>query len=324
MIANLLMGSFLYVSPERNRIYTATLSTMALSLLDKVDQLIEDTICDDEKQRAEELSNTLRCIRMLKNYLLSPHNTKTLTKYNFTRDSSMFTTLQHDDSLIYGYCRMNSSKTLSIDIIDVVLRYYQILMFQMVIIGAELDIKPDKHGKMELISNRNRGFASIRGDLPLIINEGQANRYYYEFIVGPLSLKIAQIGFCDDHCTPDVYNYGIGDDLHSWAFDGGRVTKWGKANLTDRQETIYGKRWKLGDIVGCCIDIRNDDTDGYCDISYYLNGEYLGNAFKGVKYSGNLYPAASFSCREIGKSYGTMVFSEHRFKHMPKGYNPIL
>ena len=298
---------------------------MTLSLLDRVDQLIEDTMFDDERQRAEELSNTIQCIKMLKYYLLSPHNIKTLTKYNFTRDSSMFKTLKHHDSLIYGYCRMYGAATLSIDVIDFILKHYQMLMFKMEIIGAELQVNPSMYGEADLISNNSRGFASIRSDLPLIISQTQVNKYYYEFIVGELSLKLAQIGFCDDHCNPDKYKYGIGDDLHSWAFDGGRVIKWGKAHSNDNERTFYGKHWKLDDIVGCCIDIGHNGSKGkYCDISFYLNGEYLGNAFKGAKYSGNLYPAASFDCNEKGKSYGTMVFSDQRLKHKPKGYSAII
>ena len=296
---------------------------MALSLLDKVDQLIEDTILDEEKQRAEKLSQAFQSITTLRKVLTSPHNIRILSKYNFTRDSSVFTTLKHSDLLIYGYCHQYGTKSLMNDIIDFILKLYQILKIEMVLIGSELDIKPNVNGKVELISNNRYGFASIRGDVPLILNHTTNNisisKYYYEFSVGELSLSLAQIGFCDDYCTPDGYRMGIGDDEHSWAFDGGRVKKWMNIKGED-----YGQKWRIGDIVGCCIDIHNDNEKITFDLGFYLNGTYLGKAYTGQKYSGNIYPAASFSCSTKYKAYGTIVFAVDQFKYMPKGYTSII
>ncbi len=40
----------------------------------------------------------------------------------------------------------------------------------------------------------------------------------------------------------------IGDDTHSFAFDGCRCLKWSS------KEVKYGRRWKVDDVIGCLYD----------------------------------------------------------------------
>ena len=117
-------------------------------------------------------------------------------------------------------------------------------------------------------------------------------KYYYEFQVARVESQsnctsnFVQIEWCDDQCSIlDSNIRGIGDGAHSWTFNGERARKW------QEHSYVYGKLWKLGDIIGCSVDIHSDGNS--FDIGYYINGEYLGLAFKDCKYSGSLYPALS-------------------------------
>ena len=305
------------------------LELMALSLLDEVDQLIDNTEFDAEK------SETLQRISELKKNLLSSHNIKILTKCNFTRNSSIFNTLHHSDLLIYGYCRQYRTNAMNADIIDFILTFYQILRIEMITLSTKLDIKPNINGKVEIIS-KSYGFKVelVRGDIPIVIlpnkttrNDISTCKKYYEFIVGELSWNDvrwtdASIGFCDDECSP--YGYGVPYNPHSWAFDGSKVKKLGGG-----QSVTYGQKWKINDVVGCCIDMHYDGKDISCNIGFYLNGKYLGDAFMGQQCSGNIYPAGWFSPGGIGternnESFGTMVFDKDQFKYNPTGYEAII
>ncbi|KAL6050735.1 E3 ubiquitin-protein ligase RKP [Balamuthia mandrillaris] len=68
-------------------------------------------------------------------------------------------------------------------------------------------------------------------------------------------------------------HYGVGDDSHSWGFDGFRLMRY----YNGKQPRDYGERqWQNGDRIGCCLDLDAST------ISYYLNGCYLGVAFSSV------------------------------------------
>lgn len=103
---------------------------------------------------------------------------------------------------------------------------------------------------------------------------------------------------------------GVGDDVHSFAYDGFRQRLWNGTELTYEgsdggdegasQASTPGKRgakkrakpgpsvaWKAGDTVGCLLEIAraagSSGEDGApewrCTISYFLNGRSLGVAF---------------------------------------------
>ncbi|KAL6050682.1 E3 ubiquitin-protein ligase RKP [Balamuthia mandrillaris] len=73
--------------------------------------------------------------------------------------------------------------------------------------------------------------------------------------------------------TKEKLHYGVGDDSHSWGFDGFRLMRYHNG----KQLRDYGGRqWQNGDRIGCCLDLDA------ATISYYLNGRYLGVAFSAV------------------------------------------
>jgi len=97
----------------------------------------------------------------------------------------------------------------------------------------------------------------------------ESGAWYYEIGVqtgGVMQVGWAQRGFKPDATTGD----GVGDDQHSWAYDGARAQKWHGGT-----SEAYGSAWESGDVLGCSLDL----TKGDGEISFALNGTPLGPAF---------------------------------------------
>ncbi|RVX21461.1 E3 ubiquitin-protein ligase RKP [Vitis vinifera] len=108
-------------------------------------------------------------------------------------------------------------------------------------------------------------------------------KWMYEVILETSGIQ--QLGWATLSC-PFTDHKGVGDADDSYAFDGKRVSKWNKEAET------YGQSWVVGDVIGCCIDLDNDE------ISFYRNGMSLGVAFHGIRKMGagvGYYPAISLS-----------------------------
>ena len=130
-------------------------------------------------------------------------------------------------------------------------------------------------------------------------------KWYYEAEI--LTLGLMQIGWANsDFQLSSDSTDGVGDDVNSYSYDGSRQMKWNKEN------EVYGLQWKVGDIIGCCLDI----TFGYVDIMYYLNGDVLGSAFfipRDENSSITYYPVVSLEAGEKMK----LNIGQMHFKHMP-------
>jgi len=170
---------------------------------------------------------------------------------------------------------------------------------------TKMDIKTC-FGKIYTYNDGNKieardNFVSIRANNCLI-----KGKWSYEVLLETNGLL--QIGFCQLK-TPFNQHYGVGDDIHSFGYDGYRLSCWSK------NENRYGKIWDLGDIIGVCIDLDNKL------IEYYQNGEKLGILEKivekepGVAY----FPGISFSDYE--KCY--FNFGQCPFIYCYPGYEPI-
>ncbi|DAZ94132.1 TPA: hypothetical protein N0F65_010376 [Lagenidium giganteum] len=112
--------------------------------------------------------------------------------------------------------------------------------------------------------------------------------WYFEVLM--LTDGLMQIGYIDNEFVADaVQGQGVGDHNSSWAFDGFRRKKW-NVNSYD-----YGDAWHTGDVVGVLLD-----TDRM-ELSYFLNGKFLGVAFTALPISATslLYPAASLNADQI-------------------------
>ncbi|CEG74833.1 hypothetical protein RMATCC62417_09971 [Rhizopus microsporus] len=132
-----------------------------------------------------------------------------------------------------------------------------------------------------------------------ILEQGEAHKYAYEVILE--SSGLMQIGWVSDHFEFDPEGgKGVGDDVHSFGYDGSRAKKW-HGKYSNMRTTSYGLIWKEGDVVTCAIDMDEGE------IRYYLNGIDMGVAFFGI--SINRY----FSCNKP-----TMQISIRRFNRSIK------
>lgn len=144
-----------------------------------------------------------------------------------------------------------------------------------------------------------------------------ANSGLWFFDVVVLTDGLMQIGYVDGDFTADpLQGQGVGDHTNSWAFDGFRCKKW-NVNSYD-----YGEQWKTDDVVGVLLDTER------MEISYFLNGKFLGVAFSGIPItaSSRMCPAASLNVHQSAQfNFGTLSANDEGplattfdgFKHLP-------
>ena len=144
-------------------------------------------------------------------------------------------------------------------------------------------------------------FVSIRANNCLV-----KGKWCYEVLLE--SNGLFQIGFCQ-LSTQFTNEYGVGDDIHSFGYDGYRLSCWNK------DENRFGKIWDYGDIIGVCIDLDNKKLE------YFQNGEKLGEIKKNVEKGPGIayFPAVSIS--EFEKCY--FNFGSCPFVYIYPGYEPI-
>ena len=152
------------------------------------------------------------------------------------------------------------------------------------------------------------GFASV-GARQCLVTSG---KWYYEATLhtsGCIQIGWSDVAFKGSSERGD----GVGDGIHSWAYDGWRQQKWHGSS------SPWGSKWKAGDVVGCAVDVDAGV------LIFSLNGKMrtasMGVAFRGIKFSGGLYPCASFNRRErLEFNMGGLPFKYPP----PSGFKPIL
>ena len=88
----------------------------------------------------------------------------------------------------------------------------------------------------------------------------KSGKWYYECTIHTAG-TIAQIGWADDGFAPREDNGdGVGDDSHSWGYDGARRRKWHDGGHD------WGLRWGDGDTIGVAADLDKRT------VSFSLNG----------------------------------------------------
>ncbi|KAK8791921.1 hypothetical protein WA158_005298 [Blastocystis sp. Blastoise] len=118
-------------------------------------------------------------------------------------------------------------------------------------------------------------FSTIRLSNILLVT----GKYYFESTI---------LRWADSEFKPNEQeNNGVGDDNHSYSFDGVRGKKWNNS-----KDESYGQKWSVGDVIGCLIDIDNRQ------ISFSLNGKTLGTCFENINTIYGLYPACSLENEE--------------------------
>jgi len=134
--------------------------------------------------------------------------------------------------------------------------------------------------------------------------------WYYE--VTMLTDNCMQIGWIDAAYTGNAKSGdGVGDDCHSWSFDGYRQLAW------HSKSHVWGQKWKVGDVISAAIDMDSGE------MWFGLNGDYengMGCMVRGLRrnetYVEGLCPAASLNRTERLQ----FNFGGHQnqvFKHQP-------
>eukprot|EP00039_Didymoeca_costata_P003743 m.69417 g.69417 ORF g.69417 m.69417 type:complete len:723 (+) comp12056_c0_seq1:192-2360(+) len=129
--------------------------------------------------------------------------------------------------------------------------------------------------------------------------------YFYEVTV--FTSGIMQIGWATEHCAyKSEEGIGIGDDLHSFAYDGGRGLLWYN-QITKAHEH---RTWRPGDVLGLLFDTKG------LKINFSLNGQLLPHwlLFPGSRDNLHFYPAASLMTFQ----HLQFNFGNAEYKYPPK------
>lgn len=141
-------------------------------------------------------------------------------------------------------------------------------------------------------------FATVRlgGNVAIAANSGL---WFYE--VTMLTDGLMQIGYIDaDFVSDPVQGQGVGDHASSWAFDGYRCKKWNVSS------SDYGEAWRAEDVIGVLLD-----TDRM-ELSFFLNGKFLGVAFSGIPMTqtSRMCPAASINVDQAAQfNFGSSLLT---------------
>ena len=160
------------------------------------------------------------------------------------------------------------------------------------------------------------GYSTVRGNFEL-----KRGKWYYEVRIITEGTN-CQIGFAQNEFIPNAYHNpsrGVGDDAHSWGYDGSRGLIW---NNNEQNNYADSYLWTYSDIIGCYIDL-DKGIIGYCK-----NGIDLGVAFKEITFISSIFPCASIPSSSLGASVSSetllFVFDEENMIHPPPfGYEAI-
>jgi len=136
---------------------------------------------------------------------------------------------------------------------------------------------------------------------PVLLRGG---KWYYE-------VKLRSTGnmFLGWRGLSDDGSKATGDSESSFGFNGSEAVR-----RSNKDNNGYGSRWKLDDVVGVCIDL----TPANMNISYSLNNERMGTAFRDLK--ADLY---SPSITLENDQTVVVNWGAEKFLYCPPGYSPI-
>ncbi|CAM9394145.1 unnamed protein product, partial [Discosporangium mesarthrocarpum] len=134
----------------------------------------------------------------------------------------------------------------------------------------------------------SEGVLECKGGFPSAALDGVAlssGRWYYEVeIVRP---GVAQVGWATLSFMGNDLN-GVGDDHHSWGFDGRRVRLWHRGTWRSK----WGVAWVKGDVVGVAVDLEERR------MHFSLNGSFaapMGPAFEGISCDSSIRPCVTLN-----------------------------
>ena len=139
-------------------------------------------------------------------------------------------------------------------------------------------------------------------------------KWYYEITI-LADCFVTQFGWALSGLDPTLQD-GCGDDGRSYACDGDRGLLWGPgADESTERRFFPGARWKVGDVVGCALDLD-------CrEIRFSVNGVYDGEEpsfcdIVDVSDAAGYFPALSMCAGQVSVNFG----GARAFQHLPDGY----
>jgi Ca2+-binding EF-hand superfamily protein len=139
-----------------------------------------------------------------------------------------------------------------------------------------------------------------------------SGKWYYEVVLGDKCS--GRIGFArsDFGLVSNTDGLGSAGALgEGWAFDGHKQLK--HDTSSDESTSSYPcTTWKTGDVVGCTLDLDVGE------ISFSLNGNDLGQAFKGIEPGDGIFP-----CTTLRSGPHTFVFSAENLQYRPPTCRPF-
>eukprot|EP00127_Corallochytrium_limacisporum_P007495 Clim_evm17s253 gene=Clim_evmTU17s253 len=135
------------------------------------------------------------------------------------------------------------------------------------------------------------------------VSSANPGQWYFEVQVR--TRGIMQIGICTDECLfKPERGIGVGDDDHSYSFDGSRCSIWHGTNNAAWKEG-YGTPWLADDVIGCLLNTKTGT------LGFFQNGRWLGYAFTDINMSKDWFPAFSLSSDQ----HCEVSFSEHDLRY---------
>ncbi|KAK7230945.1 hypothetical protein SO694_00077019 [Aureococcus anophagefferens] len=142
----------------------------------------------------------------------------------------------------------------------------------------------------------------------------KGGKWYYEITILDFC-SVPQFGWALSGLAPTSIN-GCGDDGRSYACDGDRSMLWGPgANWSTERHFFPNLPWKVGDVVGCALDLD-------CrEIRFSVNGVYDGEEpsfcdIVDVSDAAAYFPALSMRAGQVSVNFG----GARAFQHLPDGY----
>lgn len=172
--------------------------------------------------------------------------------------------------------------------------------------------------EMRIASSDNRKGSTVwEAAFPTVFVDGvllTQGKWYYEVTIRTNNVA-TQFGWADlDFIASNDNGQGVGDEKHSWAYDGDRKCLWHNRCIS------YGEYWKVGDVLGCACDL----DVGCKTISFSLNGHWFSPvAFTGIQYSVGLMPALTTQARHSSISYYVNFSKDWKYKPPTEDYSPI-
>ncbi|BES99791.1 ryanodine receptor [Nesidiocoris tenuis] len=127
----------------------------------------------------------------------------------------------------------------------------------------------------EASRQKQMSFRTYRCEKTYAVTSG---KWYFEFEI--LTAGPMRVGWATADCPPGNQ---LGNDDHSWAFDGYNEEKWSSG-----APESFGRQWTIGDVVGVFLDLI-DHT-----ISFSLNGELIMDTSGGETTFGDVQGDAGF------------------------------